>query len=478
MVKKFISVPRTSNIPWFERFMAIIATVNYGLILFNLSYTDLRDYYFRYIPILTQIYDPFKGIEPHQDTEKYLKTIERLKVSVAETSLNSPQTEIILAQLRVQSEEMINENPFALAGKSGTLERIKNRMRDQIETPNNSAKESFKLFWSQDYLKQQGYDQSMQWFDYQISPLIASNYYRTIGENGKFTQRFWKIDLPFIIIFFLEFLARTYLISRRYRKVTWFDAMLWRWYDVFLFLPFWRLLRIIPVVLRLNQVHFISLEYIRLQVTRGFVAGIARELTEAVVVEVLEQVQREIQKGDVIKRFFMNRNKKYLDINNVNEIEAIANHLIKIIIYNVIPQLEPDIEELLRYNIQQVMQQSPIIQQFKTIPGLQQIPEQIQERMIAELSKLATQGPQDAYATVKKAMEDPIGTKLTEQLVKHFSQVLSDELQKEQGFAEIQVLLVDFLEEFKINYIQQVDESNFEQVLAQLNEQRRLTETD
>lgn len=478
MVKKFISVPRTSNIPWFERFMAIIATVNYGLILFNLSYTDLRDYYFRYIPILTQIYDPFKGIEPHQDTEKYLKTIERLKVSVAETSLNSPQTEIILAQLRVQSEEMINENPFALAGKSGTLERIKNRMRDQIETPNDSAKESFKLFWSQDYLKQQGYDQSMQWFDYQISPLIASNYYRTIGENGKFTQRFWKIDLPFIIIFFLEFLARTYLISRRYRKVTWFDAMLWRWYDAFLFLPFWRLLRIIPVVLRLNQVHFISLEYIRLQVTRGFVAGIARELTEAVVVEVLEQVQREIQKGDVIKRFFMNRNKKYLDINNVNEIEAIANHLIKIIIYNVIPQLEPDIEELLRYNIQQVMQQSPVIQQLKTIPGLQQIPEQIQERMIAELSKLATQGPQDAYATVKKAMEDPIGTKLTEQLVKHFSQALSDELQKEQGFAEIQVLLVDFLEEFKINYIQQVDESNFEQVLAQLNEQRRLTETD
>ena len=478
MVKKSISVPRTSNIPWFERFMAIIATVNYGLILFNLSYTDLRDYYFRYIPILTQIYDPFKGIEPHQDTEKYLKTIERLKVSVAETSLNSPQTEIILAQLRVQSEEMINENPFALAGKSGTLERIKNRMRDQIETPNDSAKESFKLFWSQDYLKQQGYDQSMQWFDYQISPLIASNYYRTIGENGKFTQRFWKIDLPFIIIFFLEFLARTYLISRRYRKVTWFDAMLWRWYDAFLFLPFWRLLRIIPVVLRLNQVHFISLEYIRLQVTRGFVAGIARELTEAVVVEVLEQVQREIQKGDVIKRFFMNRNKKYLDINNVNEIEAIANHLIKIIIYNVIPQLEPDIEALLRYNIQQVMQQSPVIQQLKTIPGLQQIPEQIQERMIAELSKLATQGPQDAYATVKKAMEDPIGTKLTEQLVKHFSQALSDELQKEQGFAEIQVLLVDFLEEFKINYIQQVDESNFEQVLAQLNEQRRLTETD
>jgi len=132
----------------------------------------------------------------------------------------------------------------------------------------------------------------------------------------------------------------------------------------------------------------------------------------------------------------------------------------------------------LRYNIEQVIQQSPVIQQFKNIPGLQQIPEQIQETIITELSKLVTEGPQDAYQTVKKAMADPVGTKLTNQLVKNFSTILGEELQKEQGLAEIQTLLVDFLEEFKINYIQQIDESNFEQVLAQLHEQRRLKETD
>ncbi|VXD18793.1 conserved hypothetical protein [Planktothrix serta PCC 8927] len=477
-MKKSVFVKKHQNVPWFERLMAILVTVNYGLILFNLSYTHWRDYYFRYIPTLTQIYDPFKGIEPHQETEKYLETVEQLKTTVVETSLNSAETEEILANLRSQSEEMINENPFAIAEKSGTLERIKNRMRDRIENKNNSAKQSFNIFWSPSYLQAKGYDREIQWFEKNIRPLIATNYYRTLGENGEFTRTFWKIDLPFIIIFFLEFLARTYFISRRYPKVTWFDAMLWRWYDVFLFLPFWRLLRIIPVALRLNQVNFISLEYIRIQVTRGFVAGIARELTEAVVIEVLEQVQREIRKGDVVKRFFVNQNKQYLDINNINEMEAIANHLIQTIIYHVIPKLEPDIEALLRYNIEQVMQQSPVIQQFKNIPGLQQIPEQIQETIITELSKLATEGPQNAYETVKTAMADPVGTKLTNQLVKNFSKVLGEELQKEQGLAEIQTLLIDFLEEFKINYIQQVDESNFEQVLAQLHEQRRLTETE
>jgi hypothetical protein len=477
-VKNSVSVKKNQNIPRFERLMAIVATVNYGLVLFNLSYTHLRDYYFHYIPTLTQIYDPIKGIEPHQDTEKYLDTVEQLKSTVVETSLNSDQANEILAQLRTQSEEMINENPFVIAEKSGTLERIKNRMRSHIKNPNNSAKESFNIFWSQSYLRQQGYDQEIEWFEKNIRPLIASNYYRSIDENGQFTRTFWKVDLPFTIIFILEFLARTYLISRRYPKVTWFDAMLWRWYDVFLFLPVWRILRIIPVAIRLNQVNFISLEPIRIQMTRGFVAAIARELTEFVVIEVIQQIQGEIRRGDIFKQLFLNQNKPYLDINNINEIEAIANHLIEIIVNKVIPKLEIDIQALLRYNIEQVIQQSPVIQQFKTIPGLQQIPEQIQERIIAELSKLATEGPQEAYQTMTKAMSDPVVTKLSNQLVKNFNKILGEELQKEQGLDKIQNLLVDFLEEFKINYIQQIDQENFEQIIAELQEQRQLKETD
>ncbi|CAD5961768.1 hypothetical protein [Planktothrix agardhii] len=477
-MKNTVSVKKNQNIPWFEQLMVMVATLNYGLVLFDMSYTDLRDYYFNYIPVVTQVYDPIKGIEPHQITEKYLETIEQLKVTIAETSLYSPETDEILGKLRNQSEEIINENPFAIAERSGSLERIKNRMRDHIKNPNNSAKESFNIFWSSSYLRQNGYDQEMKWFERNIRPLVATNYYRSISENGKFTRTFWKVDLPFTIIFILEFLARTYLISRRYSKVTWFDAMLWRWYDVFLFLPIFRLLRIIPVTIRLNQVHFISLEPIRIQITRGFVAAIARELTEFVVVEVIQQIQGEIRRGDVFKQLFLNQDKPYLDINNVNEIEAIGNHLIQVVVYKVIPKLELDIEALLRYNIEQVIEQSPVIQQFKTIPGLQQIPQQIQERIITELSKLATEGPQEAYQTVAKAMNDPVGTKLSNQLVKNFNKLLGEELQKEQGLEEIKTLLIDFLEEFKINYIQQVDESNFEQVLAQLKEQRHIKGTE
>ena len=474
-VKSYKLLKNTKPIPAFERVMAILATVNYGLVLFNFTYTTVRDYYFHYIPSLTQLYDPFKGIEPHQDTERYLQTVEELKKTVVNEGLNSPQSEEILEELRLQSEAIINENPFAIAEKTGTLEKIKNRMKARIINNDNSSTEAFNIFWSRPYLQQQGFNQELQWFDRTIKPLVASNYYRSLGENGELIRRFWKIDLPFMIIFGLEFLARPYLISRRYQKVSWLDAMFWRWYDAFLFLPFWQLLRIIPVLLRLDQVGFINLQYVRVQVTRGFVAGIAREITETVVVKLIEQVQVEIRQGDVVKRFLQGRQKQYLDINNINEIEAISNHLIQIIIYKVIPKVESDLEAVLRYNIDKAIQESPM-NQFQYIPGLQQISEQIKETLITGLSNLATESPQNAYEAIQKGMADPVAVELSNQLVKNFTKLLGNELQKEQSFTEIQTLLIDFLEEFKLNYIQQVDEENYEQVLALLNEQRRLKE--
>jgi len=70
-------------------------------------------------------------------------------------------------------------------------------------------------------------------------PLIQNNY-RGIGENGKFIDNFWLIDLPFVILFGLEFLVRSFYVSRRHAGLTWLEGMLRRWYDIFLLLPFWR----------------------------------------------------------------------------------------------------------------------------------------------------------------------------------------------------------------------------------------------
>ena len=76
---------------WFERLMAILASVNLSLVLFDLTYVPWRDFYIRNLPQVTQKYDPIKGIEPHRETENYLATVDALIEQVSQTGLRSPQ---------------------------------------------------------------------------------------------------------------------------------------------------------------------------------------------------------------------------------------------------------------------------------------------------------------------------------------------------------------------------------------------------
>ena len=118
--------------------MAGAAILNFMLVLFDLSYISFRDFYFTHLPFITTGYDKVKGIEPYRDTDEYLQTVEsfvdRFQDAQGQdaTFLNDSQSQSQLKSLQTQSVDMVNENPFQLANKSGTLEKIKNRMRDRL----------------------------------------------------------------------------------------------------------------------------------------------------------------------------------------------------------------------------------------------------------------------------------------------------------------------------------------------------------
>lgn len=445
---------------WFERFMAILALVDLGLVVFDLSYIRLRDLYLHYVPALTKLYDPVKDIEPNRDTQQYLETVKALKAQVVQTGLQSPQVEPLLAKLREESVEMIETNPFALANKTGVLERIKNRMRRHIGT--DSARQSFQTFWSQPYLSQKGWSNEINFYDKQIQPLMATNYFRHYAETGDFVDNLWMIDIWFIIPFGLEFLARTYVISRRHRDVTWLDAMLWRWYDIFLLLPFWRWLRVIPVMIRLDQAELLSLERVRDQINRAFVANLAEDLTEVIVVRVLSQVQSAIRQGELIRLLSRRPTRTYIDINNVNEVEAISQLLLNLSVYQVLPKILPDLEAILRHNVEKILNQSPVYRGLQQVPGLADLPTQLTEQLAKEVT-------QRAYKTLTDTLEnpDPVGDELVSHLVQHFSEALGSELQAKQTVEKIQSLILDMLEEIKLNYVQRLSEADFEQILEQ-----------
>lgn len=454
---------------YFERLMATIATINLCLVIFDLSYVPWRDFYLRKIPQITQIYDPIKGIEKHRETQQYLDEVNSLEEQVSQTGLTSPQVKAQLEEIRRLSGEMIDSNPFAAVGKSGTLERIKNRMRDRIG--NDSAKQSFATFWSQPYLSKRGWIQEINFFNQEIRPLIATNYYRRIGENGEFIDNFWwRIDLAFVVLFALELLARVNYIKSRHPGFSWLNALFWRWYDLFLLIPFLRWLRIIPVAIRLDQARIVNLQPISKQVNQALVANFAEELTEIVVIRVINQIQGSITKGDITRWLLQNEKlRPYIDINNVNEVEAIAGLLIQTIVYQVLPKIQPELIALLQHNIDNAFQQIPIYKNLQALPGVGQTQNQINQQ-------LATQITTNLYSAIVSAVEDPIGAKLTAKLAESFSQALGTEIQKKHVLSEIQTLLFDLLEEVKLNYIKRLSQEDIDQIIEQTR-QIRATQT-
>lgn len=451
---------------WFERLIAIVAVVNLCLVLFDLSYLPWRDFYFQEIPSLTQLYDPIKGIEPHRETQRYLNKVNELEQQVMQTGLQSPQVENLLQELRSLSNEMIQDNPFEVAHKTGTLAKIKNQMRDRVGK--ESAHEAFTTFWSQAHLSQAGWQQEINFFNTQIRPLIQSNYYRGIEVNGNFIDNFWLIDLPFVILFSLEFLARTFYISRKRAGLTWLEAMLRRWYDIFLLLPFWRWLRVIPVTIRLYQAELLNLEPVRAQINHDLVANFAEELTEVVGVRLIDQAQESIKRGDIARWLFRSETRRpYININNTNEIKAIASRLLHLSVYQVLPKIQPDIEALLRHSIESILNQSPMYQQLQSMPGMSQLPAQLTEKLATDLS-------QTAYSTLTTFLEDPVAAELWNRIIQNFSEALEVEVQKKHNIQEIESLLVDLLEEIKINYVKGIAEGGVEKILEESEQIRKI----
>ncbi|WP_192881667.1 hypothetical protein [Nostoc sp. CENA543] len=444
---------------YFERLMATLATLNLCLVLFDLSYVPWRAFYLQRVPQLTKIYDVIKGIEPHRETKKYLDTVNALEAQVTQTGLVSPEAKAKLEELNRLSSEMIDTNPFAGANKTGNLEKIKNRIRDRIGK--DSAKQSFATFWSQQYLAQNGWQQEIKFFNQKIRPLIATNYYRQIGESGEFVDIFWLVDLPFVLIFGLEFATRIFYIKRRHPNFTWFNAILWRWYDIFLLIPFWRWLRIIPVIIRLDQAEILDIQPLNKQLHQTVVANFAEEITEVVVIRVINQMKLSIEQGEMVRWLLQKENvRPYIDINDINEIEAIAGLLIQTIVYQVLPKIQPELNAILVHNIETVMQQVPLSQNLKNLPGVAKIQTQFSEQ-------LATQLTTNLHKAIVNAVEDPVGAKLTNKLIESFSQALGTEIQQKQVINQIQSLLVDFLEEVKLNYVQRLSQEDIEQILEQ-----------
>jgi hypothetical protein len=451
---------------WLERLIAIVVLLNFLLVLFDISYIPWRDFYFEKTPQIVHQYDPIKGIAPHRETVRYLAQFQQLKTQIEQTGLHSPEVEDLLAQMRQLSDELIEDNPFAIAQKTGHLEHIKNQVRDRVRVP--SAHQAFDTFWSQDYLNQAGWERELGFFTTNLKPSIETNYYRGINTQGKFIDRFWLIDLPFVAFFSLEIIIRAFFTSRQRPDLNWLEALLRRWYDLFLLLPFWRWLRAIPVTIRLYQAELLNLEPLRKQIKYDFVTNFAEEMTEIVGVRLIDQMQDSIERGDAAEWLLRTgRYRPYVNINNTNEVQEIAARLLRLTIYQVIPKVQTDIESLLHYSIENAIKKTQMYQQIQHLPGMNNLPRQVSAKLANDIS-------QSTYTTLINMLEDPVVIGKSSHLIQNFSTALETELKKQHNLQELKTLFVDLLEEVKINYVKDIAQGGVERSWEEANKLRRI----
>ncbi len=456
-----ISSLRLRPNPWakpLDRLIALVVIVNVGLVLFDLSYIRFRDLYLRYLPQLTQYYDPIKGIEPFRDTAQYLAAVDNL----AKLGIENPTAGQQLSDLQDRSVAMIAEDPFRIANKSGSLEKLKRRMRQHMKV--ESAKDAFRQFWSLQHLNAKTWPAELAYFNRNFRPAIAANYYRPIDESGDFVDRFWQIDVWFVGFFAADIAARVLWIRRSYRK-SWQDAILWRWYDLPLLLPFWRILRVIPLTVRLHQVGWIHLQSIQKQINRNLAENIAGEVTELVFLQMFRIVQGSIRQGAL--RQLLKEAPKMAEINEVDEISEIVRRLLNVVTQTVLPNIEPELEQVVEHLVQQAIAQAPLSRSLSLLPGL--------EPLSAELSKqVAHQSIQAIQTVLTEASNDAEGQKLFQKLGQRSLTQLQSGLSQQQTLAEIEQLAIDWIEELKLTLVQRLEAQDRTQVVLEAESIRQI----
>lgn len=289
----------------------------------------------------------------------------------------------------------------------------------------------------------------------QYLPSIADFYAPIHGQGLLY------IDKYFIALFGLDFLVRTLVSSYRKQTVTWGDAMLRRWYDIFLLLPIWRWLRIIPALVRSHQSRLFNMARILSQITHEPAAYLADRVSVFLLVRLINQTRESVKSGEAAQ--FLFEPKKYIQVSKVNKAEAILDRLLKLSIYKVLPRVQPELEAVLHYNLDSAVKQSSFYQGLLNIPGVDTLPEDVIEQLSAYLAQFT-------YDTLATYYADTRGRELLDRLTQDFRTALQEELQDEATRIELQSLLSDLLEEIKVNYVQQSVDYNPEETLEEADQ--------
>ena len=293
-----------------DLFMVWVVIINLTLILFDLTYLWLRPTYFKWVPLVTRIYDPVLGIEPHPLTEELIEKGEQAERLINEQGLTSPRLASVVEEAEALTLRTFVENPFERSGQTRELAAIQETMAratghpaSDLDSPEAVAA-IVRDYWNPppDLLRVR-----IEAFNRSVGPRLAINYFRGYDLDGKLIDHFWKIDLPFLILFWIEFMVRWTLAVKRRTYARWYFFPIFYWYDLLSLIPVTalrplRLLRVVSIYMRLRQSDLSNVGRDILSRGVAYISNIiTEEVSDRVAVRLLDEYREEIEDGTHVR---------------------------------------------------------------------------------------------------------------------------------------------------------------------------------
>ena len=470
-----------------DRFVAVWASVNLLWVAFDITYVPLRTFWLQrnlypipsvplvvpltVIPDVTPLVDPIKGIEPHRETQAYLEQFRQLDaalLSLPAGQAPQPRQVLLLNRQAQLTAQLIDSNPFLASESSGTLEKIKNRLRQRADR--DSARQASSLLLSPERIRTRGWSQERRFWNDQVLPLVATNYWRSIDENGRPTDHFWRIDLLlFQSVFVLDILLRLIRLRRRLPGLSWGDALLRRWSDLPLLLPFWRWLRLVPVLERLQTSGLVNFEPLRAVVSRGVVALLAVELFEVLSLQILDGTQGLIRSRRWPQRLrALRSHQSVASSSDERALVELVRIWAPLLLSRVAPKLAPELQGLLGYSLRQSLERTVVPAPLRQLQPLLQvetgISRQLASGMVDSLLELSRSTGNQL------SRRDDVQLDLLQRFIDRFWEELAAALESGSALERSQELLCTLIDGAKGTYLSQINRAGIEALIQELDQ--------
>ncbi len=416
--------------------MVNLAVINLFLLCFDFSYLWLRSWYLDHLPFVAGVYDPVKGIDPDPLLDRYVQKVDEL-----ETAAGDAQRRASLAELIELDAEIARYQPLLRSGQYREMRLVESRVRahigelEGVDGSDLPVQGLLDRLWTPKSPTELGL--TLEFFGRELRPVFAVAYRRELGRTGEYVDYGWLLDLPFLVLFSIEFYGRWVVAVRRRTYPRWFVFPVLNWYDFLGIVPFpqfriFRLFRIVSIYLRLFRSARSRIgEDVVSRTARYFAGIVSEEISAKTTVWMLEDMRQKIDDGvhrRIIRAVIEKRR------------EAIAGALTDALRRSVAaPEFRADSRRFLDANLERAADASSSL---RKIP----LPRAVLRPLVGAIGRIVFDA---TLETLGDTLDSPEGQRALEEMLTDAVDAVVEELTEGEVEALISAMAQDSLEQMK-----------------------------